>query len=129
MIDDLMKLKMMVEQKLREEKEQDEAVYVGELPVELKEKFKQLNKQKERFNEDLELRKRQLALELERKLEEEFDERNEKLTAKHYELWDEVYKSLLVDSRGSYYHEKGKVYAYQEKQKPSHIYDFTKPRR
>ncbi len=128
MIDDLMKLKMMIEQRVREEKEQEEAIYVGELPVELKEKFKQMNKEKDRFNEDLELRKRQMALELERKLEEEFEERNEKINEKHYQLWDEVYRALLIDSRGSYYHEKGKVYCYKKPQS-SQVYDFTKPRR
>jgi hypothetical protein len=130
MINDLMKLQRLIEQTIKEEKEHEEAIYVGELPIELKEKFKQLNKEKDRFNEDLDLRKRQLALELERTLEQEFDERNEKLTEKHYEIWNEVYKALLVDSRGSYYHEKGKVFLYKEKQPQSpQIFDFTKPRR
>jgi hypothetical protein len=103
-------LKKMIEERIRTELIND-AEYVGELPPHLLEKLRALRNESERFDEDLELKQRQYALELKRKIEEEFDGRHEEYRKNHHAVWNEIYRVMNVDSEGHYYNRNGKLYA------------------
>lgn len=135
MQEELKILAHLVEQKLREESDRidEKGECVGEIPSEMLDKLYKLRKIKDRLNEDTELRKRQLQLEAQRKMEEEFDERQEAYVKLHKEVWGEMYKTMLIDPRGYYFQEDGKLYTVRDKQKQNtptfKMVDFTKPSR
>lgn len=118
-------LKRLIEAKLKGEMMNDMDL-VGELPSYLYEKFKLLSTEKERFEEDLELRKRQYALELKRKLEEEFDKRNDDYERKHHEVWNEIYSKLCINPDLHYYQRNGKIYRDRSENDGKDEHDFTK---
>jgi hypothetical protein len=131
---DLEMLARLIQQKIQDEAEREDegrdGELIGELPTELLKKLMKLRKERERMSQDIELRKHLLALECQRKLEEEFDERQDEYTAKHKEIWGEVYKTMLIDPNGSYFQEDGKLYAYKKNNSiQMKMVDFTKPSR
>lgn len=134
MQEELRKLMKMVELKMREQEVEsaDElGTLIGEIPTEIQEKLNKLHKVKEHLQQDTELRKRQLQLEAQRKMEAEFDERHDAYAKLHKETWNELYKTMLVDPNGYYFLDDGKLYTYREKEKyPQYkMVDFTKPSR
>ena len=134
MQEELFHLKKLIEQKMREEQVQrseENGDLIGELPTEIVGKLYKLRKVKERLTEDVELRQHQLSLEMQRRMEEEFEERQEAYASQHKQIWSEVYKTMLIDPNGSYFQEDGKLYQYGNgKSKTTFkMVDFQKPRR
>lgn len=113
MKDELRNLKNLIEEKLGEivgEIQEENAEYVGELSIELHKKIRSLAKRKEHLFEDIELRKCELGLELERKLQSEFDEKLDAFKDSHMEVWNEIYRAMLINPKDSYYHDNGSLY-------------------
>lgn len=126
---ELRMLKEMLEQKLIEkQKEKENSKYIGELPVELIKMARILKKEKEHFEEDVDLKKQQIILELNRKMEQLFEDRAETLAKKQRFFWEEVYKAMMVDPEGTYYHENGSLFEVQENRKDEfeNLFNFTK---
>lgn len=124
-------LRRMIEEKMKEEMVKD-ADYVGELPQHLNEKLRMVRNESERFDEDVELRKRQYALEFKRKLEAEFDSRHDEYRKNHTAVWNEIYRVMNIDPDGCYYNRDGKLYCERPSSETGSRWsekktDFTKP--
>ena len=123
-------IKQIIEEKFKEEFIKD-TEYVGELPSHLSDKLKALRTERDRFDEDLDLRKRQYGLEAKRKIEEEFDSRNEEHVKSHKETWNEIYRVMNIDPDGCYFNRDGKLFAEKDSDDDSSWtkkeMDFTKP--
>ena len=124
-------IRKIIEEKMREEIIKD-TEYVGELPAHLNEKLRLLRLESERFDEDLELRKRQYKIEMKRKIEEEFDARYEQYKQNHTSAWNEIYRVMGIDPNGHYFNQDGKLFAEKENHDSPSSWskkemDFTKP--
>ncbi|HMG14963.1 MAG TPA: hypothetical protein VK590_05930 [Saprospiraceae bacterium] len=123
-------IKQMIEEKFREEFIKD-TEYVGELPSHFSDKLRALRTERERFDEDLDLRKRQYSLEAKRKIEEEFDSRNEEHVKEHKKTWNEIYRVMNIDPDGCYFNRDGKLFAEKSSDDTdswmNKEMDFTKP--
>jgi hypothetical protein len=122
-------IKHMIEEKFREEIIKD-TEYVGELPSHLNDKLRALRNERERFDEDFDLRKRQYQLEAKRKIEEEFDSRHEDYVKGHKETWNEIYRVMNIDPNGCYFNRDGKLFAEKDDDDDSWSkkeMDFTRP--
>jgi hypothetical protein len=124
-------LRRMIEEKMNEELEKD-TEFVGELPQHLSDKLRVVKNESEHFDEDLELKKRQYALEVKRKLEAEFDSRYEEYKKEHIAVWNEIYRTMNVDPNGCYYHRNGKLFVEKSSHETDSDWsrketDFTRP--
>jgi hypothetical protein len=122
----------VTESKIFETEKTPKREFVGVLPSYLEEEFNSLRNERIRLDEDLQLRKMEIALRVKRELEEEFDKRFSNFYKRHHEAWNDCYHKMLIDPDDTYYHEEGKLYREIEEEETTRestfSYDFTKPK-
>lgn len=79
-----------------------ERVEVGRIDASLLKEFRAFDKEKERLDEDLDLRMEQEVLKLKRLLDDEFSERKEEIYAKNEAIWSKVHEALDLDPKPNY---------------------------
>jgi hypothetical protein len=76
---------------------------VGRLPVGMLKEFRDYIDDKDHMETNLEIRKKQMIMEMETKLKDEFGTRMESIEIRHDNLWDRIYDALDLNPNGSYY--------------------------
>jgi hypothetical protein len=76
---------------------------IGRVPVHLTKEFRDFIDDKDHFEDSLTIRKKQMQMELEQKLKDEFSTRLESIELRHDQIWAKIYDALNIDPNGSYY--------------------------
>jgi hypothetical protein len=79
---------------------------VGRVPFSISREFRDFLDDKDHTETQIEIRKKQLALEFEQKLKDEFDSRMESIEIRHDKMWNKIYDALDLDPNGSYYYNR-----------------------
>jgi hypothetical protein len=77
-------------------------VNLGRLPSSISKDFRTFIEDRNYLEDQIDIRKRQLTLEIEQKLRDEFDTRLDAMQFRQESEWDKVYQEMNIDPNGDY---------------------------
>lgn len=102
-------------------------IVIGRLQSPISKEFREFCDDKDHLHTTYDIRKKQLQLEMEMKLKDEFQTRFDMLSDNHDRLWDNIYREFDIDPNGEYSfcRDTGEIVAYTENEESESTFPFN----